>query len=89
MDETAVFFNSLHPTCLLVCHLYHWVITDAEMAFFFGKPPAQFDLNYPLSATTLATLPYARLVGDGYVVVTQDNRILTDSYSSDEVLMRL
>jgi hypothetical protein len=61
----------------------------AEQRFFFnGKAPAEFNLTYHFPPAYLAAFDNARLVGDGYVVVAADNRVIQDSYSGDHILQR-
>jgi hypothetical protein len=62
-------------------------LTDpADERFFFGKPAAQFNRSYGFSETYVAALPHARLVGPGYVVVSHDRCVVSDSYSGEHVL---
>lgn len=60
---------------------------DADAAtFFFGADPASFSRKYPFPPRTRAVLPGARLVGPGWVVVTGDRYVVTDSYSGPAAL---
>jgi hypothetical protein len=58
----------------------------ASQQFFFGKPGAEFNLDYEFSSTYLAALPHARLVGPAYVVVSHDRQVIDESYSGDSIL---
>lgn len=78
------------PAQTIICRPPLWAgHSEAEQRFFFGgKRPAEFNMVYQFPAGYLAALPQARLVGDGYVVVAADNRVIQDSYSGDHILQR-
>ena len=60
--------------------------TAGESRLFFGRSKHEFNPDYQFAPSTLAALPYSRLVGDGYVVVSHDNHVIEESYSGDQVL---
>lgn len=63
--------------------------TEADQHFFqAGKPAGTFRLDYPFPPLYLATLPQARLVGEGYVVISGDNYLLADSFSGEVALQQ-
>lgn len=58
---------------------------EAARRFFYAGRH-QFRLDYTFPPLYLAALPQAQLVGNGYVLVTGDNLLLTDSFSGDHIL---
>ncbi|MEM7345167.1 MAG: glycosyltransferase family 61 protein [Chloroflexota bacterium] len=60
--------------------------TPSENQLFFGSPAAQPNKSYTFPAGYIAALPHSRLVGEGYVVMSGRNEVITESFSGDQVL---
>lgn len=79
--------QQLAPASSLSCRLPLTPLADLNRnAWFLGRPPEQFNLNYPLAARYLHGLPEARLLGSAYAVLTRQHQLVQESYVSDERL---
>ncbi|MCZ6898681.1 MAG: glycosyltransferase family 61 protein [Bacteroidetes bacterium] len=82
-------YVNTHPSQNLKCRLppkiYH---TEAEMNFFLGKSPQTFDLNYHFDSSWLASLPYSSLIGNNFIVISGQNKVIKETYSGDSILQQ-
>ncbi len=78
-----------HPTHTMPCQppmdISH---TPQENQLFFGNPQRHFKTAYPFPASYVVALPHSRLVGEGYILISGRNEVISESFSGDQVLQK-
>ncbi len=54
--------------------------------FFFGCKAENFNVNFPLQTAYIASFPYCQLISNSFIILTNDNYLLKQSYFNDKFL---
>lgn len=58
-----------------------------NLIHFFGKPLNEVKLKYQFPSSYIANFPFATIINGQYVIITQERKLLAESYTSEEKLM--
>jgi hypothetical protein len=61
---------------------------NEDELFFFTKKAEYFNLNYPCSQSYIAAFPNCQLVSKSFIVISNSNHVIRDSYLNDEILLK-